>query len=144
MYGMQKNRDTHELAWAAGFYDGEGCTQLMHVQPYLKMEKPYRNKDYPTIRIIVTQADRPILERFQNAVGGGNITGPITKNRPGRKPLYRLSKNGPAAAEILRAIWPWLSEPKRDQALAAIAIYNESLATRRAYGGKPRVETISL
>jgi hypothetical protein len=144
MYGVQTTRDSHELAWAAGFYDGEGCTQLMHVRPHLKREKPYRNKDYPTIRIIVTQAERATLERFQQAVGDGNIIGPITKNRPGRRPLYRLSKNGPAAVEILRTIWPWLSGPKREQALAAVAIYNESLATRRAYGGKPRVATVTL
>lgn len=132
MYGQMDIRDSHELAWAAGFFDGEGCTQLMHM-------KPRRNADYPTIRVIVTQADRGLLERFQRAVGDGNIVGPITKNRPGRKPLYRLTKNGPAAAEILRVLWPWLSEPKREQARTAVALYNKSLATRRAYGGKPRV-----
>jgi hypothetical protein len=127
--------ESHELAWAAGFYDGEGCTQLMSVNPR-------RAKDYPTIRIIVTQADLPILERFRRAVGDGNISGPITKNRPGRKPIYRLRKNGPAAVAILAKLWPWLSEPKREQAANAVALYNDSLKGRRAYGSKPR--TLSL
>lgn len=48
---------THELAWAAGFFDGEGCVTLC--------------KGYA--RISITSTDLDMLERFRDAVGRGEI-----------------------------------------------------------------------
>lgn len=60
-----------ELAWAAGFFDGEGCSGIA----WHKNENRYR------MRIMLSQSSSPeTLQRFQRAVGGlGKISGPYTK-----------------------------------------------------------------
>ena len=49
-----------ELAWAAGFFDGEGSTSVLKAQ---------RDK-YAYLRISVSQKHPECLERFQQAIGG--------------------------------------------------------------------------
>lgn len=52
--------ETIELAWAAGFFDGEGCITL--------------SRGIPVVSI--AQVERTPLERFMNAVELGRINGP--------------------------------------------------------------------
>ena len=52
-----------ELAWAAGFFDGEGSTSILKAQ---------RDK-YSYIRISISQKYPECLERFQRAIGFGKI-----------------------------------------------------------------------
>ena len=102
------NRDT-ELAWAAGFYDGEGSTTTngRHVV------------------MAVGQVDpRPLL-RLQDALGGCghlNQTWPPNRRSRGWSPIWvwRLTRSEEIQA-ALNALWPYLSEPKREQALATIS-----------------------
>jgi hypothetical protein len=47
--------DTHELAWAAGFFDGEGCVTFR------------RTGIWTSICMSVSQADRGPLDRFRTA-----------------------------------------------------------------------------
>lgn len=59
------NKTTTEVAWAAGFFDGEGCVSL------------HDNRGYSILTLHVSQTELTILERFQHAIGDfGNIYGP--------------------------------------------------------------------
>jgi hypothetical protein len=91
-----------ELAWAAGFFDGEGSSYTIK-QKYVQLS--------------VSQQDRRPLDRFAKAVGTGNVRGPYTgKARP--KPLYFWTSAGTRATFVMTQLWPFLSDPKKEQFLA--------------------------
>jgi len=96
-----------ELAWAAGFFDGEGCTRVNRVT------NKYDYK-YDILSIQITQKDREVLDRFQAAVGVGRIYA-----RADGAFLFSCGKTDDCH-EILEKIWPWLSTQKREQANSAI------------------------
>lgn len=96
-----------ELAWAAGFFDGEGNIRF---DP-----RPGRKNGWCQMQI--AQTDRRVLDRFQTAVMGiGKVYGPYKQRHPKSKPYFQYSAQGfefvQAAAAIL---WQWLSPVKRDQ-----------------------------
>lgn len=59
-----------ELAWAAGFFDGEGCTSIVQ-----RGNKGGKQKCLSG-NCAVVQTNLEELLRFRDAVGCGNITGP--------------------------------------------------------------------
>lgn len=99
-----------ELAWAAGFFDGEGS-----VSPHID-KRPGRN---PGLQIDIEQTDERPLIRFQKAVGQGGRRTLCKPRVPTRKPLWRLHYGHAASFDTLIVLWPYLSEPKREQAMAA-------------------------
>lgn len=105
--------DIEEVIWAAGFFDGEGCTSVRR--------RPDGRID---LRIDVGQKDRRPLERFSNALGG-RVVGPYHHG------MHRVLYNGDSAFGMLLLLWPYLCDPKKEQARAALLLVNESLATRR-------------
>jgi hypothetical protein len=94
-----------DLAWAAGFFDGEGCTFIA------------RRKDLRLVRVAVSQKDLRPLERFQRAIGGH---GRVYLDRISGVSQLVLDSDGVARA-ALRVLWPHLSEPKREQATRCLA-----------------------
>lgn len=89
-----------ELAWAAGFFDGEGCVRLI--------QNRYA-------RLSITQRERICLDRFYHAVGdigslstykGGTYGDIYWRYECSRQSLIDL---------IYERLSPWLSEPKRAQ-----------------------------
>lgn len=102
-----------ELAWAAGFFDGEGCTCVARVYP------SERSRGRPSVlRLTIGQKEVTTLQRFQAAIGGlGSITGPYSfKNGT----PYRFTASSRDTEIILPRLWPYLSEPKKQQALRAV------------------------
>lgn len=100
-----------ELAWAAGFFDGEGtiCQRID--------KRPGRT---PGLQFHMEQVDpRPLL-RFAAAVGW---EGGLSRRAPrggGRQAIHRVSMGHAAAVRTMQLLWPYLSEPKREQLLAAV------------------------
>lgn len=96
-----------ERAWAAGFFDGEGWIVFSHDK------RPNRR---PGLAVGVSQVDdRPML-RFKAATGHlGRITVEKLPKGPNRKVIYRLNAPNSAGLFLLNAIWPWLSDPKKEQ-----------------------------
>ncbi len=97
-----------DYAWAAGLWDGEGCT----------MQGGTQNNTY-AIQMAMSQSSKTgvpdVLRKFRRIVGAGNITGPYY--RPQRNPIYRWTisqKN--EVRRILRLLWPFLGTRKRRQA----------------------------
>ncbi len=102
--------DRHELAWAAGFFDGEGWAA--------------KNKTRG-VQGRVNQADvngvPAVLLRLRSALGGiGAIGGPTIK--AGRRPLYSWTVSNRADVELLLDLLkPWLGSVKLLQLSRAVA-----------------------
>ena len=96
------------LAWAAGFFDGEG-----HVRADIRSSGSIR----PALRI--AQVDPEVLHKFQEALGVGKVMGPYGpyKNDPIKKqPFFRYQTQSlPEIKQIAEALWPWLSTIKKQQ-----------------------------
>lgn len=109
---MKVNRE--ELAWAAGFFDGEGWTGCYHKEP---------NTRY--LMLAINQNDCRPLKRFQKAVfGTGRIRGPI-KSCQGPNYHYRFeAARFEHVQAIVAAMWPFLCEPKKEQAERALRAYH--------------------
>jgi hypothetical protein len=121
---------TTELAWAAGFYDGEGSTSLRN-QRMNTVREGVREYKYATEGI--SQIHPETLERFQRAVGVGRVTGPYTSKNKMHSTFWKYQANSADAGEVLRLIGPWLSTPKQEQAVKV-------MATVRDFGTRPRLE----
>src|SRR6266508_3156220 len=92
--------DRHELAWAAGFFDGEG----------------WANRARRGVQSRINQSDNDgvphVLVRFRRVVGCGRIHGPVRED--GHQDLYYwdATSRGDVQA-VAKAIWPWLGDVKR-------------------------------
>ena len=90
-----------ELAWAAGFFDGEGSTSVLKAQ---------RDK-YAYVRMSVSQKQPECLERFKAAVGGyGKIYKSNTRNIHSWD-CYRKDQ----VDIVIDKLYPFLSIHKRKQ-----------------------------
>jgi hypothetical protein len=111
--------DTHELAWAAGFVDGEGCFSVMKI-------RRGRPRNYPLLTI--SQREPPdVLYRFQAAVGVGYVNGPY--QTIGRPAYYYRVNGAEKVFRVVKLLWPWLSPVKRRQARKVILLYRETRIT---------------
>jgi len=118
---------SEELAWAGGFFDGEGST-------YLEKHRTHPGHFYPVL--YVPQASEvgvaPELLRLKSAVSDlGTISG-IRKDRPDKKPYRRWRVVTPLKAQIaLHLLWPFIGAVKRGQAQAVMrTIYAQPDLTR--------------
>lgn len=117
-----------ELAWAAGFYDGEGHTRVRLVP----LDPSRRGNQQVQLGVVINQASSPeLLERFRRAVGVGNINGPYKKGLPSHKPQYAYSTQSfQSVQHCICCLWPWLGSAKRNQALNVLRTW---LAQPRQY-----------
>jgi hypothetical protein len=107
--------DEHELAWAAGFFDGDGWAALSRQKG--------RRTGQPQARINQSSLTGvpEVLARFRMAVGVGRVGGP--KIEEGREPLYWWVAS--SRGDVTRTgelIGPWLSKQKRDQFTTAAGL----------------------
>lgn len=122
--------DREELAWAAGFFDGEGhigCTNNRNK----KLNRVYRH-----LHIQIVQTNREVLERLQNALPFGALYGPYRENRLNHKSYWQWHVDSyEAVQQVVCALWPRLSRPKKEQAKAALFTYREYLTQPRLKPG---------
>ena len=85
-----------ETAWAAGFFDGEGCVS----STVSRNGKGYR---YAQINVSIGQVHREVLDRFCVAVGMGKVYGPYLKSG-NRQPQWRWDVSGVTKIRALLAI----------------------------------------
>ena len=109
-------RDT-EIAWAAGFFDGEG-----HVK--------FRRKA-SAFQIQVGQKERETLERFQVAIGGFGRINFAPKTCLSDPNYWQLNISNQADVRaVYFCLLPYLSTPKRNQFLAAFEAWNARIDQR--------------
>jgi hypothetical protein len=103
-----------ELAWAAGFFDGEGCTCLRKEYKKNNLGKRYRTI---SVQMQIVQVRSEPLRRFHNVLGLGSFGGPYTPSGKNSKRYFKWSTAGrKSVCQALILMWPWLSLPKREQA----------------------------
>lgn len=100
-----------ELAWAAGFFDGEG---------HVGLTSDKRHRFY--LFISIAQTDTYVLERFRSAVGE---IGRICKRRTMKSVKHNQRWDYvvtifESCQAIIAMMWPWLSPVKRKQASNAL------------------------
>ena len=105
--------DDVELAWAAGFFDGEG---------YVGVRRDKRPGRKLALQIGIEQVDERPLARFAAAVAwSGSPKLRPTQRATTRRPIYRLIMGHADTVQTMRVLWPYLSVPKREQFLRAAA-----------------------
>lgn len=111
-----------ERAWAAGFWDGEGCVSLD------------KRHCIPTLGVTQCGAEaEALLSRFLAAVGALEASVYTRRDmRPGRDGtlVKRIHLTGREAVQTaLESCRPWLSQTKIDQAERALAAHAERKAS---------------
>jgi hypothetical protein len=116
-----------ELAWAAGFFDGEGNS----------------NSSGRTFAMRISQVHREVLDRFCAAVGAGKVYGPYPAKQENRQPQYRYEVAGLSARQVYEKLRPFLGTVKKEQADKAAAWYDATI-TRHCIPPNTRVEIQQL
>lgn len=103
-----------DLAWAAGFFDGEGSTGC-------NWQKNHPNGNrYRYLRMQVDQVEPTTLQRLQSILGG-KLTGPYSPRNINHSPHWHwvITSFEEVQFTVCR-LWPWLSKPKRNQIKIAV------------------------
>lgn len=122
------NSSEIELAWAAGFFDGEG-----HSRWNTNIDAVDGRRAYGTFAAIVAQVEREPLDRFMAAVGGlGKVYGPY-KHKPKsgstkENAFYQYVVTGKKGIDAFMKIRPYLTSIKQTQGDAGIKRYMENAA----------------
>ncbi len=95
-----------DLAWAAGFIDGEGCITIVR-DKLNKQAVPYYRQF-----LIVSNTNLPALERLQSIFGCGRIYS--VKKRLGRANSYQWFCDSSQIARVLRLVYPYLVAKRAD------------------------------
>lgn len=89
-----------EVAWAAGFFDGEGC-----VTGFVDRGGQTR------VQLVVAQSGTTEhLERFRETVGVGNVSGPYFNGK--RQGAFHWGISGKKAKMVMELLRPHLCSPK--------------------------------
>lgn len=91
-------RTTADLAWLAGFLEGDGCFCL-------------QKHRYASVK--VSQTSRWPLEVCQRLLGG--TIHPRRHNQPNHRPVFYWSIGGPSAAGAMMTLFSFLSPRRREQ-----------------------------
>lgn len=87
--------DIAQTAWLAGLYEGEGSLGFTGKH---------------SVMLVVTMADRDVVERCRDLTGVGRVNGPYVHSER-RRPMWTWSVGRQDhVAPILRAILPWVGE----------------------------------
>jgi hypothetical protein len=108
---------SEELAWAGGFFDGEGSACL---------DKHRTHEGFFAPVIYVPQAAEagtaPELLRFRAAIGVGNISG-VRRPKPPNKPYRRLRVYTLQKVQLaVHLLWPFIGDVKRAQARRVLQV----------------------
>lgn len=117
--------DLEELAWAAGFFDGEGTTIA---------KRDSRRRDCLQLQFSVPQCGRDgvpvVLVRFQRALLGMGVI-----DRPYGNAMYRWRARGFVDGQAgIALLWPYLGSVKRAQAASALQAVAAQYRTGRLAG----------
>lgn len=114
-----------EAAWAAGFFDGEGCFSHSYA----------KGRNYLRLSATIAQIDPEVLFRFKNAIGCGNVTGPYAPKTPRSRPYWQYHVSSyKGVVQIVRTIWPYLGRVKKSN------LVTELIAWFRHNNARPKLK----
>ena len=112
---MPYSPDKERLAWAAGFFDGEGSAHACY--SYVR-KSDGGTRAYPQVSISQSgDLGREPLDKFNAAVGGiGKIYGPYPPAKNQRKVRYMWEASGFEKTQAIMAmLWGHLGTEKRNK-----------------------------
>src|SRR2546426_1965807 len=118
---------SNEVAYTAGFFDGEGCVNIAR---YLKRGRPYH-----TLAIIFTNTDFRVLEWLRQR-WGGYLTRPILPDGTRQRPYRHLRFSAGPARPLLLAMLPHLII-KKSEVETALEFINARSDNRYGRQGDP-------
>lgn len=122
--------DTSQIAYAAGFFDGEG---------WVGFGGSGKSKLWRALKIEIAQKDPRPLRAFQDAVGGRGI---ISLQERTNKHHYRWrARSGVEAAEVLELLLPYLIG-KRD--VAELGLEYQKTKNRKRFPKNGRALTAEV
>jgi hypothetical protein len=105
-----------EYAWAAGFWDGEGCVSVAR----------RNNTNNPRIVAEIAQVHPEVLYRFATAVGFGKVLGPYKQKNPNAQDFYCWRVEGLRNLKRLKGcLYSHLGSVKRMQLDRALLVREE-------------------
>lgn len=109
-----------QLAWAGGFFSGEGYTGLTR---YRKTERAHYKK-YPVMTIAQT-GNGEELNRFNNAIENiGKVRGPYGPYAKNKKAYFQFEISGFERVQAVFAmLYTFLSTAKQEQAIKVLDAY---------------------
>jgi intein-encoded DNA endonuclease-like protein len=124
-----------EVAWAAGFLDGEGNFRYQL--------RTHKSRTHYVGRLIVqaSQVDRRPLDRLA-CILGGKVYGPYkTKNAKHNEYYYWNSGSYENTLTVIRKVCNYMSEPKRLQAIKSLdfALQHKSIVWPKGRNGGDRI-----
>jgi hypothetical protein len=126
-----------DLAWAAGFIDGEGWIGIAR----------QTRKGYDTIthrvKVAITQNNLEVLEHLKNVIGESGAINKGQRTPKMNRQTYALVFDSNHALNVIRKIRPFLKR-KIHEADAVIAMWDEGLMGKRpgAKGWPPEIYNI--
>ncbi|MTI62272.1 MAG: endonuclease [Methylophaga sp.] len=113
-----------EMAWAAGFVDGEGCICIAR-QTY---------KDRPNVshrlKLTVTQNNYEVLSELQGIIGEPSFISMLTRTEKMNRNSYALVYDSKHALSAIRKLKPFLRR-KQFEADAAEKMWEEGMMGKR-------------
>ena len=117
---MERKRE--DLAWVAGFFDGEGCITPRKYHPKSGGPSTYY------AQMCTVQNSLEVLEKCKRVTGIGHISGPQQKLFLKGKTRYQWQANGFEQIQALLAMmWEWLGTKKREQAIRVLALHGQKV-----------------
>ena len=108
----------HDVAWAAGFFEGEGYVAFNYC-----FNKQV-NKSYPRFLITIAQVHREPLDKFREIFNTGTVRGPYGPYKDNKQAFYSFQVSGEEAKRVVELMMPLLFH-KGEQARAALSEYYE-------------------
>lgn len=95
-----------DRAWAAGFFDGEGCFRANRGP----LTRAGVHRYYP--RATLSQKWPALVHRFRDIVGVGTINYSPARPTSSQAYIWQCSHQA-ELARVVELLWPWLGEQKR-------------------------------
>jgi hypothetical protein len=118
-----------DVAWAAGFFDGEGSVSLLWRQGNRRHgQVPASRGKWWHLQLTLTNTDVESLQKFREVMGVGNVY--PRKIVDGRRQVYFWVATSLAAEVALKALLPYLVTK---QAVGQLALESRSLGQLKPY-----------
>ena len=107
-----------EIAWAAGFFDGEGSVGLRNMK---NLQRPHAK----TLTLQICQCERYPLDEFRRILGlAQKVHGPYYKAST-KLPVFKIDVVNKTAVDALHLMLPFLRTRRQQQASDMIAQWLE-------------------
>lgn len=110
--GNRINKRTVDLAWAAGFVDGEGCITTV-MQTYKPDDAGHQRLPTMRFKFMISQNCRSTLDRLKEILGETGYVNEIPLNDGMNRRAWMLQYDGRHALKAVKKLEPFLHRKKQ-------------------------------